>query len=186
MNLHVEPVPARGIAPKEAAVRASDRVTIADVAGASGVGIGTVSLTARHRADGVIVMSLPLSGGHLTAFSVAGVPLVTVDAAAPGVPQTVINDVAGGRLAGEHLLALGHTRIGFVGDRVRRGATACRKAASKPRARDAFAPCSGVIAFCRCAKFSRSTSCSGVVPPGGRDGAARAARAGAVPTAIRV
>jgi len=33
-----------------------------------------------------------------------------------GVPHTVTDDVAGGRMATEHLLSLGHRRIGFVGD----------------------------------------------------------------------
>ena len=32
------------------------------------------------------------------------------------MPQTIIDDVAGGRLATAHLLGLGHRRIGFVGD----------------------------------------------------------------------
>ena len=63
------------------------------------------TLVARHRADGVIVVSLPLA---------------TVDVATRGVPHTVIDDVAGGRLATDHLLGLGHLRIGFIGDRVQR------------------------------------------------------------------
>ena len=42
--------------------------------------------------------------------------LVSVDAVTPGIPQTVIDDVAGGRMATGHLIGLGHRRIGFVGD----------------------------------------------------------------------
>jgi DNA-binding LacI/PurR family transcriptional regulator len=78
------------------------------------------TLVARHRADGVIVVSLPLSPAQLAAFRQAGLPLVTVDVAARGVPHTVIDDVAGGRLATNHLIELGHRRIGFIGDRVQR------------------------------------------------------------------
>jgi LacI family transcriptional regulator len=78
------------------------------------------TLVARHRADGVIVVSLSLSRAQLDAFAAAGLPLVTVDVTARGVPHTVIDDVAGGRLATDHLLQLGHRRIGFIGDRVQR------------------------------------------------------------------
>jgi len=84
------------------------------------------ALTGRHRADGVIVVSLRLSQQQLASFRHAGVPLVTVDALARGVPQTVTDDVAGGRLATEHLLSLGHRRIGFVGDTMRGAAAASR------------------------------------------------------------
>jgi DNA-binding LacI/PurR family transcriptional regulator len=77
------------------------------------------ALTKRHRADGVMVVSLRLSRPQLESFQRAGVPLVTVDVLAPGVPQTITDDVTGGRLATEHLLSLGHRRIGFVGDMVR-------------------------------------------------------------------
>ena len=74
------------------------------------------ALTRRHRADGVMVVSLRLSRQQLESFRRAGVPLVTVGVLAPGVPQTITDDVMGGRLATEHLLPLGHRRIGFVGD----------------------------------------------------------------------
>jgi DNA-binding LacI/PurR family transcriptional regulator len=80
------------------------------------------ALTARHRADGVMVVSVYLTKQHLAAFRRGPIPLVTVDAVAAGVPQTVIDDVAGGRLATGHLLGLGHRRIGFVGDVVARRA----------------------------------------------------------------
>ena len=74
------------------------------------------ALAARHRADGVIVVSISLARHRLAAFRRAAIPLVTVDAIAAGVPQTIIDDVAGGRLATGHLLSLGHRRIGFVGN----------------------------------------------------------------------
>jgi len=84
------------------------------------------ALASRHRADGVIVVSLRLSAAQLTAFRRAGVPLVTIDVPTPGVPQTLTDDVAGGRLATGHLLALGHRRIGFIGDTMRGAAAASR------------------------------------------------------------
>ena len=84
------------------------------------------ALTSRQRADGVIVVSLRLSPQQLASFRKARVPLVTVDALAPGVPQTITDDVAGGRLATRHLLSLGHRRIGFVGDTMRGAAAASR------------------------------------------------------------
>jgi len=78
------------------------------------------ALTSRYRVDGVIVVSLRLSRQWLASFQRAGVPLVAVDAALTGVPHTVTDDVAGGRMATEHLLSLGHRRIGFVGDTAHR------------------------------------------------------------------
>jgi DNA-binding LacI/PurR family transcriptional regulator len=74
------------------------------------------ALTSRYRVDGVIVVSLRLSRQWRASFRRAGVPLVAVDAALAGVPHIVTDDVAGGRMATEHLLSLGHRRIGFVGD----------------------------------------------------------------------
>ena len=74
------------------------------------------ALLPTQRADGVLAICLPLSRGQLGQFARAGVAVVSVDAANPGVPQTIVDDVAGGRLATGHLIALGHRRIGFVGD----------------------------------------------------------------------
>jgi DNA-binding LacI/PurR family transcriptional regulator len=79
------------------------------------------ALTAWHRADGVIIVSIRLAKHRIAAFRRVAVPIVTVDAVAPGVPQTVIDDTAGGRLATAHLLGLGHRRIGFVGDSTAHG-----------------------------------------------------------------
>jgi len=75
------------------------------------------ALTTRHEADGAVVVSLRLSGEHLTALRDSNVPLAMVDTEAPGVPCTVVDDIRGGSLATEHLISLGHRRIGFIGDR---------------------------------------------------------------------
>jgi DNA-binding LacI/PurR family transcriptional regulator len=74
------------------------------------------ALLPSHRADGVLAISLPFSRDQLAQFGRAGVPLVSVDAAAAGVPVTIIDNVAGGRLAADYLIGLGHRRIGFIGD----------------------------------------------------------------------
>ena len=79
------------------------------------------ALTSRYRVDGVIIISLLLSRQWLASFRRAMVPLVAIDVALAGIPHTVIDDVAGGRMATEHLLSLGHRRIGFVGDTRSRG-----------------------------------------------------------------
>ena len=76
------------------------------------------ALLPTHRADGVLAICLPLSREQLGQFARAGVALASVDAANTGIPQTVIDDVSGGRLATGHLISLGHRRIGFVGDMV--------------------------------------------------------------------
>jgi LacI family transcriptional regulator len=74
------------------------------------------ALTTRHEADGAVVVSLRLSREQLAALRDSSVPLAMVDTEAPGVPCTVVDDIRGGALATEHLISLGHRRIGFVGD----------------------------------------------------------------------
>jgi DNA-binding LacI/PurR family transcriptional regulator len=74
------------------------------------------ALTTRHEADGAVVVSLRLNGEHLAALRSGNVPLAMVDTEAPGVPCTVVDDIMGGSMATEHLINLGHRRIGFVGD----------------------------------------------------------------------
>ena len=77
-----------------------------------------------HRAAGAVVVSLRLSPAQLAGMAVARMPVVAVDAAMRGVPGIVVNDIRGGMLATEHLLALGHRRIGFIGDTGRAGGLA--------------------------------------------------------------
>ena len=71
--------------------------------------------TLRGRVDAVVVLSLPLSGRELDGVRRLQLPTVFVGAAIGGAMSVRIDDVAVGRTATEHLLALGHHRIAFVG-----------------------------------------------------------------------
>jgi len=66
--------------------------------------------------DGLLSISLCPTDEDLERFEAAGTPIVLVDHPHERVPAVHTDDVAGGRLATEHLLELGHRRIAFVGD----------------------------------------------------------------------
>jgi DNA-binding LacI/PurR family transcriptional regulator len=70
----------------------------------------------RDRVDGVMVISLPLRDAEVRGLNQAGLPTVLIDVAHRSLPHVCVDDVAGGRLAGRHLLEAGHTRIAFLGD----------------------------------------------------------------------
>lgn len=66
--------------------------------------------------DGLIVISLPLGGDDRARLATAGFPTVLVDTASAALPSVCIDDRVGGWIATRHLVDLGHTRIGFVGE----------------------------------------------------------------------
>jgi DNA-binding LacI/PurR family transcriptional regulator len=74
------------------------------------------AMARRGRADGLLVMSLPVPAADLERLTTARVPVVLVDTTGPGVPAVVTDDVEGGRMATEHLVRLGHRAIAFIGD----------------------------------------------------------------------
>lgn len=69
-----------------------------------------------ERVDGVILVSIAPHEEELARFESLHLPLVLVDAHHRRVPRVVVDDVDGGRIAAQHLLALGHRTFGFVGD----------------------------------------------------------------------
>jgi LacI family transcriptional regulator/LacI family repressor for deo operon, udp, cdd, tsx, nupC, and nupG len=73
-------------------------------------------LARRDRVDAVMVISVPLADDEAERLQRDGLPVVLIDVAHPAFSRVTIDDVAGGRSATEHLLARGHTRIGFIGD----------------------------------------------------------------------
>lgn len=70
----------------------------------------------RERVDGVVVISLTPSDKDVARFVRAGVPVVLVDANHPALSRAVTDDVAGGRLAVQCLIDLGHRRIAYISD----------------------------------------------------------------------
>jgi LacI family transcriptional regulator/LacI family repressor for deo operon, udp, cdd, tsx, nupC, and nupG len=73
-------------------------------------------LVRRDRVDGVIILSLSPHPAEVAQIDRADVPTVLVDAHHRAFTRVVVDDVAGGRLAAEYLIGLGHRRIGFLGD----------------------------------------------------------------------
>jgi DNA-binding LacI/PurR family transcriptional regulator len=74
----------------------------------------------RRQADGVLIISLsPWNEREVESLRRAEVPVVLIDSDHPELttlPSVFLDDVVGGRAATEHVLSLGHRRVGFVGD----------------------------------------------------------------------
>ncbi|WP_216892892.1 LacI family DNA-binding transcriptional regulator [Nocardia alni] len=73
---------------------------------------------AEQRVRGVLITPVDGDGEDaLRTLAAQGVPAVLVDRSSgrPDRCSVSVDDVLGGRLAAEHLLAAGHTRIGFLG-----------------------------------------------------------------------
>jgi len=73
----------------------------------------------RERADGVLIISLPPRDADIQYLANADVPIVLIDANHPSLTalnRVVVDDVEGGRVATQHLIDLGHRRIGYISD----------------------------------------------------------------------
>jgi DNA-binding LacI/PurR family transcriptional regulator len=71
----------------------------------------------RRRVDAVLVASMSFTDEEVAALRSLGVPAVFVSVPQAGFPHVGIDDLAGARLATEHLAGLGHTVIGHIGGR---------------------------------------------------------------------
>ncbi len=70
-----------------------------------------------QRTDGLLIVAPPADADILPSLSSAGLKAVTIssDSAPFGMPSVDVDNAAGVRLAVQHLLALGHRRIAFLG-----------------------------------------------------------------------
>ncbi|MEL0625369.1 LacI family DNA-binding transcriptional regulator [Salinibacterium amurskyense] len=76
-----------------------------------------LELFEQQRSHGVLISPIGEITPRLTALRARGIPAVLVDRASPdrSFSSVTVDDVAGGRMAVEHLIAEGRTRIVFVG-----------------------------------------------------------------------
>ncbi len=73
----------------------------------------------RERVDGALVISLPILDREVPLFAGTDLPIVLIDTDHPELTmlhRLTVDDVAGGQMATQYLVELGHTRIGFIGD----------------------------------------------------------------------
>ena len=80
---------------------------------------GHLELFERVQVEGVLVSPFGDAPGPIERLRARGIPVVLVDSAdhAGALPSVSFDDVAGGRLAAEHLLQTGRRRIAFLGAR---------------------------------------------------------------------
>ena len=71
----------------------------------------------RRRVDGVLVIGLPADSPDLQELFELDMPVTLIGAHSVGVSSVSIDDVEGGRMASQHLINLGHERIGLISGR---------------------------------------------------------------------
>lgn len=74
------------------------------------------ALTGDLRPEGLVIVALHPSDDECDRLRTAGLRPVLLDAEHDEFSSVCVDDEAGGVLATEHLLGLGHERVGFVGD----------------------------------------------------------------------
>jgi DNA-binding LacI/PurR family transcriptional regulator len=88
------------------------------------VGLGSADERARffdpqyqvvHRPDGLILVDVRPDGGQSASLRSRGIAVSTVGTRVEGFPSVRVDDVEVGRVATEHLLDLGHDRVGIIG-----------------------------------------------------------------------
>ncbi len=71
--------------------------------------------TLRKRAEGVIVLSVPVTDEEIGALDALRIPTTLAGFTTAGFPSVRIDDVEAAKVATRHLIGLGHTRIAHIG-----------------------------------------------------------------------
>lgn len=133
----------------DAAIEAGYATLVANTLNRSDLRQQRLDLLLDRQVDGVVVADSLRDSNVVDELDATGIPYVLALRCLPGRLSVGIDDLLGGRLAAQHLLALGHTRVGVVaGDtRASTGAErtqgfldACEEAGVEVRA-SAVVPC---------------------------------------------
>jgi len=104
-------------AAEEVARRADYHVILCDTRADLGVERGVIEELIAHRVEGAVIAPVSdRSAAHLRRLAEFGVPFVLIDRRIPGVDCDVVlgDSSSGARQLVEHLVSLGHRRIGFI------------------------------------------------------------------------
>jgi LacI family transcriptional regulator, galactose operon repressor len=74
------------------------------------------SLPLTGNLDGLVIMSLPIEETYVNYLIKHNIPTVLIEFPNTKLNSVEIDDVAGGRMVAEYLIAKGHRRIAFLGD----------------------------------------------------------------------
>jgi LacI family transcriptional regulator, repressor for deo operon, udp, cdd, tsx, nupC, and nupG len=96
-------------------------VLLSSVSTADGPSQNFVAPKLRRRVDGVLVLVLPPEDEQLQAILELGMPTSLIGVSQPGVTSVTIDDILAARIATQHLINLGHRRIGVIAGQPIRG-----------------------------------------------------------------
>lgn len=71
-------------------------------------------LANRSRTDGLLIISMPINEKQVERIVNNDMPVVLIDSDKPEFSRVNVDDQEGGRMAAEHLINLGHRKIGFI------------------------------------------------------------------------
>jgi len=94
----------------------SYQLTLHDVESPAAAQARLADPTALAFSAGLVIVSVRFDESQLAALRDLEAPVVFLDTVGDGFDSLSIDNVAGGALATQHLIDLGHTRIAFVGD----------------------------------------------------------------------
>lgn len=76
-------------------------------------------LANRSRADGLMIISFPINDLQTERLLKNKMPVVLIDSERPEFSRVNVDDTEGGKLATQHLIDLGHRKIGFISSHIK-------------------------------------------------------------------